>query len=138
MTGSSHRRTDAGSMAVEIVLLTPVLLMFIYLIVAGGRYVAVQGEVEATARDAARAASFERSLGAAQAAAADITSSSLDREISCSGLSWSGTNFVAGGQVRVTLDCSVSYSGLGLIGLPGSVSVDGSSTAPLDQYRRTE
>ena len=124
-------------MAVEVVILTPVLLMFIYLIVAGGRYVAVQGEVEATARDAARAASFERSFGAAQAVAADVMNSSLDPDVSCQGLSFGGTNFVAGGQVTVTLDCRVSYDGLGLIGLPGSVSVDGTSTAPLDQYRRT-
>lgn len=124
-------------MAVEVVILTPVLLMFIYLIVAGGRYVAVQGEVEATARDAARAASFERSFGAAQAVAADVMNSSLDPDVSCQGLSFGGTSFVAGGQVTVTLDCRVSYDGLGLIGLPGSVSVDGTSTAPLDQYRRT-
>jgi Flp pilus assembly protein TadG len=125
-------------MAVEIVLLTPVLLMFIYLIVAGGRYVAVQGEVEATARDAARAASFERSLGAAQSAAASITRSSLDGDLACSGLSYAGTSFVAGGQVSVTLQCRVDWDDLGLIGLPGSVAVDGTSIAPLDQYRRTE
>lgn len=125
-------------MSVEVVLLTPVLLMFIYLIVAGGRYVAVRGEVEATARDAARAASMERSLGAAQATAADVMLSGIDRDVSCPGLSFGGTNFVAGGQVTVTLECRVSYDGLGLIGLPGSISVDGSSTAPLDTYRRTE
>lgn len=124
-------------MSVEVVLLTPVMLMFIYLIVAGGRFVAVQGEVEATARDAARAASMERSLGAAQATAADVMRSGLDRDVSCGGLSFAGTDFVAGGQVTVTLDCRVSYEGLGLIGLPGGVSVDGSSTAPLDTYRRT-
>ena len=40
MTG---RRDERGSMAVEIVILTPVLMMFVMLIVACGRYVAVQG-----------------------------------------------------------------------------------------------
>lgn len=131
-----RRRPESGSMAVEVVLLTPVLLMFIYLIVAGGRYVSVRGEVEATARDAARAASLERSPAAAQGAADRIVNSSLDSEVSCAGLSFAGTRFVAGGQVSVTLECRVSYDGLGLIGLPGSVAVDGSSVAPLDQYRR--
>lgn len=125
-------------MSVEIVLLTPVLLMFIYLIVAGGRYVAVQGEVEAVARDAARAASMERSLSAAQSSAADVMSRGLESDVSCQGLSFAGTDFVPGGQVRVELACRVSYDGLGLIGLPGSVSVDGASTAPLDRFRRTE
>ena len=50
------RRDERGSMAVEVVILAPVLLMFVMLVVAGGRYVGVQGDIEAAARDAARAA----------------------------------------------------------------------------------
>ena len=46
-------------MAVEVVILAPVLLMFVMLVVAGGRYVSVQGDIEAAARDAARAASLQ-------------------------------------------------------------------------------
>lgn len=125
-------------MAIEVVLLTPLLLMFIMLIAAGGRYVAVQGEIEATARDAARAASLEREAGAAEAAAGSIVRSSLDPDVACSAPSFRGTDFRAGGMVVVTLDCDVSYDGLGLIGLPGSVAIDGESAAPIDQYRRTE
>ena len=38
-------------------------------------------------------------------------------------------------EIEVQLRCEVSYAGLGLIGLPGAVSVDASSAAPLDPYR---
>ncbi len=39
------RPSDAGSMSVEIVLITPLLVAFMLLVVAFGRYVAVRGEV---------------------------------------------------------------------------------------------
>jgi hypothetical protein len=60
---------------------------------------------------------------------------SLDDGTTCRPLGLSG--FAAGGVVRVDLDCEVSYRGLGLIGLPGSVRVQTMSQAPIDIYRRT-
>jgi Flp pilus assembly protein TadG len=122
-------------MAVELVILTPVLMMFVMLIVACGRYVAVQGDMQATARDAVRAASLQRDTAAAHAAAGQVIAQSLDRDTSCSGFTLSG--FAAGGTARIDLNCSVSYAGLGLIGLPGSVGVSAASNAPIDVYRRT-
>ncbi len=127
-------RSERGSMAVEIVLLTPVLMAFVILIVMFGRYVAVRGDVDATARDAARAASFENSLPAARQAAAATVRASLDKETTCADIEVNGP-FEAGGEVTVVLHCRVSFDGLGLIGVPGSVAVEGSSTVPLDPYR---
>ena len=43
-----------------------------------------------------------------------------------------------GGEVTVSLDCTVSFEGLGLIGVPGTVGMDASSTVPLDPYRSFE
>ena len=129
------RRDEAGSMAVEIVILTPVLMMFVMLIAACGRYVAVQGDIQATARDAVRAASLQRTQDAAHVAASTIVQQSLDKGTTCRPLQLSG--FEAGGIVRVDLDCEVSYAGLGLIGLPGSVRLQTMSQAPIDVYRRT-
>ncbi|WP_240755601.1 TadE/TadG family type IV pilus assembly protein [Nocardioides iriomotensis] len=129
------RRDESGSMAVEVVILTPVLMMFVMLIAACGRYVAVQGDIQATARDAVRAASLERTVDAAHVAATRIVQQSLDDGTTCRPLGLSG--FAAGGVVRVDLDCEVSYRGLGLIGLPGSVRVQTMSQAPIDIYRRT-
>jgi Flp pilus assembly protein TadG len=122
-------------MAVEVVILTPVLMMFVMLIVACGRYVAVQGDIQATARDAVRAASLERDYSTAYAAAGEVVRQSLDRDTACSGFTLTG--FAQGGVAQVDLDCTVSYAGLGLIGLPGTVSVDAVSNAPIDVYRRT-
>lgn len=133
----SVRRDEQGSMAVEIVILTPVLMGFVLLIVAFGRYVSIQGDIEATARDAARAASLETSRGAAQQAAHRVVASSLEAKTDCAAPQLGG-RWGAGGEVSVSLDCRVSYDGLGLIGLPGSVSIDATSFVPLDPYRRFE
>ena len=122
-------------MAVEVVILTPVLMMFVMLIAAGGRYVAVQGDIQATARDAVRAASLERSAAEAHAAASSVMQQSLDDATNCRPLALSG--FAPGGIARVDLDCEVSDAGLGLIGLPGSVRIQAVSQAPIDVYRRT-
>jgi Flp pilus assembly protein TadG len=127
--------SERGSMSVEVVILTPLLMAFVMLVVACGRYVAVQGDMEGTARDAVRAASLERSPDAARAAAADVVRESLDKDTDCNTPDLSGT-FQAGGTITVTLHCTVSYSGLGLIGLPGSVAVHADSSSPLDRYKR--
>ena len=132
------RRSGRGSMAVEIVILAPIMLAFMMLVVAAGRLVAVKGDLEAASRDAARAASLERDSSSADSRAAAIVGASLDSQTTqCRGTSLGGSNFVAGGFVRVSLNCQVSYNGLGLIGLPGSVTVKATSTAPIDTYRRT-
>jgi Flp pilus assembly protein TadG len=123
-------------MAVEIVLLAPVMMAFMLLVVAGGRYVAVRGDVEAASRDAVRAASLERTEAAARATAVDTADAALQDVGRCQNAALSG-NFVSGGTITVTISCEVSYDGLGLIGLPGSKTVTISSSAPIDLYRRT-
>lgn len=129
-------RGDRGSMAVEVVILIPMLLMVVMLIVAFGRYVSAEGVTEAAAREAARAASLERDVTSARAAAAAAASSSLPANLSCGPATVTGA-FVAGGIITVDLTCQVSWQNLGFIGLGGSVAVSGSSSAPLDQFRRT-
>jgi hypothetical protein len=98
--------------------------------------VAVRGEVEAASRDAVRAASLERDSGAARNAAVQTAGASLAGRWRCEDLLLEG-DFVAGGTITVRLNCAVPVSDLGLLGLPGNVSVKGASSAPLDLYRRT-
>ncbi len=129
-------RRDRGSMSVEVVLLMPILVMFTLLVVAGGRYVSVRGDVDAAARDAARAASFERNYADANASASQVATSALGGFSDCV-VENIGGDFIAGGEVDVTLNCEVTNSGLGLIGLGGTWSVSGTASAPLDTYRRT-
>jgi Flp pilus assembly protein TadG len=129
-------RRERGSMAVEVVLITPVLVAFLLLVISFGRYVAVRGDVESATRDAVRAASIERSSGSAVLAARRTASASLTGHARCQPAELSG-GFAAGGTITATLSCSVPLTDLGLLGLPGSVSVSASSSAPLDLYRRT-
>lgn len=129
--------TERGSMAIEIVLLAPVLVALILLVVGTGRYVDRQGDVEAAAREAARAASYARDYASAQDAAQQAATNALPPSVSCQPADLSQSNFSAGGTVRVTVSCQVGFSELGFIGLPGSASLSGSSSAPLDQWRRT-
>jgi hypothetical protein len=126
---------DTGSMAVEMILLAPILVGFLLLVVAFGRYVSVRGEVEAASRDAVRAASMERSAGAA-AASAQRTANAALNGWTCDDIILGGA-FQAGGTIEVSLRCHVRFSDLGLLGLPGEASVTGDSSAPLDLYRRT-
>lgn len=138
--GSSRRSPnrcsrDRGTMAVEMVVLVPVLFAFILLIVAGGRLVLRQGEIDSAARDAARAASISRTSGEARGAASSAISASMG-SLPC-GTSVDTSNFVANGQVGVRITCTVSFGDLGLVGLPGSTTLRGESIAPLDQFRRT-
>lgn len=128
---------ERGSMAVEVVLMTPVLVAFLLLVVAFGRYVAVQGDMEAAARDAAREASLQVSSGAASNAARKVVNDSLDDGTDCTQISVGGA-WRPGGEVVVRMHCDISLSGLGLIGLPGSVGIDTESAVPLDPYRRYE
>ncbi|GAA3620147.1 pilus assembly protein [Kineosporia mesophila] len=132
----SQRTRDRGSMSVEVVLITPVLVAFMLLVIAFGRYVAVRGDVEAASRDAVRAASLERDIGSARAAASATANASLGGRWTCETVGLTG-NFVAGGMIETELSCRVPVDDLGLLGLPGTVTVRATSSAPLDIYRRT-
>lgn len=134
---ATRRAREDGSMAVEVVLMIPILVLFMLLVVAGGRWVSVRGDMEAAARDAARAASLERSYGAARAAAGEAATVALEGFASCRMGDFT-SDFVAGSSVEVTIDCDVPNDGLGLLGVPGSLSMRATGSAPLDTYRRTE
>ena len=128
---------DAGSMAVEVVLITPVLVVFMLMVVAFGRLVWVRGQVEAASRDAARAASIARTQGQAFDDARAVIDDQIEGRATCQNPTFPGTDFESGGVVTVRLVCDVSYSELGLLGLPASTTVTAQSSAPIDRFRRT-
>ena len=132
-------RADAGergSMSVEMIVLVPVLLLIVMIAVAGGRLVSAEGMVQAAARDAARAASIERSAGEADAAARRSLAAADTANAQCSGGVDVG-GFGRGGTVTATVSCRVELSDLGLVFLPGATTVTASSTAPVDSWRGT-
>ena len=127
---------ERGSMSVEMIVLVPVLLLIVMIAVAGGRLVSAEGMVQAAARDAARAASIERSAGEADAAARRSLAAADTAKARCSGGVDVG-GFGRGGTVTATVSCRVELSDLGLVFLPGATTVTANSTAPVDTWRGT-
>jgi Flp pilus assembly protein TadG len=122
-------------MAVEVVLMVPILFLFLLLVVVGGRYVSVKADIEAAARDAARAASLERTPADSQSAANSVAVVALDDFATCWVSGVTG-NLDAGGAVDVEIDCDVPNDGLGLLGIGGTTRISATGSAPIDTYRR--
>lgn len=123
-------------MAIEVVILAPVLIAVMMLIVGLGRYVDRRGDVEAMARDAVRSASMERDISAARQAAQAIINSTRPAGVSCAPIDLTG-DFEPGGMINVRVSCQVSFDELGFAGFPGNATLEGESSAPIDSLRGT-
>jgi Flp pilus assembly protein TadG len=122
------------------VLLAPVFLLFLLFLVGAGRLVEAQGEVNGAARDAARAASVERTGADAEAAAADAAAASLEgacepQVTSTVTLPQGEDDDREGGRVRVEVTCSLD---LGFLGFGAAKEIRGDSVVPLERFRRVE
>ncbi|GAA4205611.1 pilus assembly protein [Streptosporangium oxazolinicum] len=136
LTSRSTRgaRDDRGSLSAETVLLAPVFLLFLLFLVGAGRVVEAQGEVNGAARDAARAASVERTLSDAESAADEAARGALSGECEPE-VSLSGTTWEEGGQVHAEVTCSLD---LEFLGFGAAKDIKGDSVVPLEQFRRVE
>jgi len=134
---AARERPDAGVSAVEMVILAPLMLMFVLLLVAFGLLVRAHSSLDGAARDAARAGSLQRNLGAATSAARDAAVA--DAANICAGGRvnvTTGGSFVSGGMFTVHVSCEVrALKWLGFKNL--TTSVDATSAAPIDTFRRT-
>lgn len=126
---------DRGSMSTETVLLAPVILLFLLFLVGAGRLVEAQEEVNGAARDAARAASVERTLADAEGAATDAATAVLDGQCANPRATLDGSDFTEGGQVRAEVTCDLD---LGFLGFDATRQVTGVAVVPLEQFRRVE
>ena len=129
---------ERGAAAVELVLVTPVLIVLMLFAVAGGRLASSRAEVDAAARDSARAASLARSAVMAERdgrAAAETTLA--NRGVSCRTLTVmvDTSDFRPGGTVAATVNCDVDLADLTGLGLPGSRSVASRFVEPVDTFR---
>lgn len=130
-------------MSLEMVLMTPIFIGFLMLLVGVGRIIDAQSQVDGAARDAARSASVARSESDAVTRAADTVAFSLNGHDWCTGGPQAETDTGAwgpGGRVTVTVTCDAELGGLSFIGLPGTKTLTGAATAPIDtySYRGTE
>lgn len=132
---------ERGSSVVEVVILAPALGLFLALIIAGGRVALAHQAVEASAAEAARAASIARTQGQAGADARTAATSSLaSQSTRCVSTSVSvdtsgfATPVGTPASVSATVACQVDLAGL-LPGLPGSMTITATMRSPLDTYR---
>lgn len=138
--GCRRAHGDGGAASTELVLIMPVLIAFFSLVVVAGRLTDAKGDVVSAASDAARAASLQPSLGAAQAAAQDIATDSVaDEGIECIGGVQVAIDpdpaFERGATLHATVTCDVQTGDLALLNLPGVVTVTEHAWEPIDAYR---
>ena len=126
-----------GSLTVELVVLTPLVVLFLLLAVGFGRYEVTRQEVVAAARTAAEEAAVAVSASAAQADGRSAAIPVLEPQHICMAPSVivDTANFIPGGSVRVTVSCQVSMADLSIPGMPGTVIVQVVQSAPLDPFR---
>jgi hypothetical protein len=136
----TRSRIDNGSVAVEVVLITPALIALLLLVVLGGRLTGAQSRVRHAAASAARAASLRSSLPAAESDALATARRDLERaHVECSGgpAVELGGSLLPGERVTVTVRCQVPLSDLGLLGLGRSVHEVSATSAEIIDLRRS-
>jgi Flp pilus assembly protein TadG len=131
-------RKETGSAAVELVLVTPVLIVLLLFVVFVGRLASARADVDAAARDGARAASLARSPAAAARDGREAVEATLAGErVTCRTLSVSieAASFRPGGSVGATVTCAVDLGDLTSLGVPGTRTVSAAFSEPVDLFR---
>ncbi|MGA1070568.1 MAG: TadE family protein [Ilumatobacteraceae bacterium] len=129
-------KTDSGSVTVEMVLLTPVLMVLILFGIYSGRASESLTQVRSAADQAARGAA-KVSRSRIETTAFQIAERALTSEsISCIDFSVSTALVEQGNNdaVRVEISCTINTEGLTLLGLTQR-RVTASSTEVLDRWR---
>lgn len=134
--------SERGSASVEAVVGFPAFILFVGLIIFGGRTATTHASVESAATDAARSASLARSSADAQTAARESAQSSLsNQKINCLSIDISVDTSAftkpvgQSGTVAVTVQCRLDLSDLSVPGVPGSRVIRASVSSPLDTWR---
>jgi Flp pilus assembly protein TadG len=127
---------ERGSVTVEAVILIPVVMLFVVLALAFGRYESIEAEIAGAARAGVEAASVSANPDLAAQAAREAALPAITGE-ACGDISiqTDASDFRPGGDVRVTVSCTVQLSDIGAPGLPGASTVIDTQTAPIDPYR---
>lgn len=129
---------ESGAVATELVLLTPLLLLMLFFVVALGRMVAGRLDVDGAAAQAARAASIARDPATATAMARQAATTALASDhVTCGHLAVATdtADFTPGGQVSVTVTCTVDLADLVGLRLPASQAMSSTATSVIDAYR---
>jgi Flp pilus assembly protein TadG len=135
-----HTVGQTGSMTVELVVLAPVVVLFALVAIGLGRVEQARQELADAARAGAEAASVVSSSGQAPVAAANAAVPALaDQAHVCASPTVNTDTSLFGppGRVQVTVVCHVGLSDV-LPGVPGSISLQATQSAPVDPYRAVQ
>jgi len=138
MTLYPKSRDETGSSTVEAVVLVPVLMVFVLLSIAFGRYEMTSAEVVGAAQSAAESAAIMPSGTQAVVAAnqeAMLALSGSKYSCSTTRVTTDVAHFVPSGNVTVIVSCELRLSDLGAPGVPGSTTVVAVQIAPIDPFR---
>lgn len=139
---TTRTRDERGSAAIEAAIGLPAFILFVGLIIAGGRLALAEQALQSAAADAARTASIARSAGDADISAGREAETSLNNQkLDCRSIQvvvdTSGFRVPTGqpADVTVTLSCRVDLADLLVPGVPGSRVIQASMTSPIDTWR---
>lgn len=133
-----RKHADAGFTAVELAIVTPVVIVLLLGVVALGRVTQGRQLVDQAAAAGARAAAVVGSPSQAGTTSREAVASTLSQAgLSCdqSDVDVDTSQFRAGGSVSVTVRCTVNMSALTLSGVPGAMTLTATSRSPLETYR---
>ncbi|MDT0342891.1 TadE/TadG family type IV pilus assembly protein [Streptomyces litchfieldiae] len=133
-----RRMRDRGVSSIEVVILAPVVIGFVLVLVALGQLVSGRSAVSGAARDAARAGSLERSTSAAMREAEEVAEHQLG-DVCVAGsvrvVRTSPAGHEPGSLFGVEVSCRVR--GLDMLGVGVTSTLSGTSSSPIDPYRRS-
>lgn len=128
-----------GFAALELTIMVTFVIVMLLVIAAAGRVSHGRQLVDQAAQAAARAGSLSLTPGDAQVAAEQAATQTLaDGGLSCGSMrvSLDTSRWYAGGDVVAQLSCNADLSALTTAGVPGTVTLNASSTSPLESYRQ--
>lgn len=131
-------RGERGTMALELAILAPIMLMLFMFLLACGRYYQTASLMENAAREGARAASQARSAGDAQARLDEAVGRAAGQAVDSCESSAGGaitSRFAAGQTLSVEVSCTIDYRDLGLLGLSGDTTITRRFSSSVDPYR---
>lgn len=135
-------RDEQGSAALEAAVAVPAFMLFVGLIILGGRIATAHQALESAAADAARTASLARTAHDAEGAAQEAAETSLvNQQLACLEVDvtvdTSGFAVAIGrdASVAVTVECRLDLGDLAVPGVPGSRILRSHMSSPLDTWR---
>lgn len=131
-------RGEHGWAVIEATLLLPVALLVLGFLVLAGRLATATSDVTAASRDAARAASqADTATGAELLATSSARRALADQRVTCGSLDVrvDTARFAPGGEVAVTVSCTVNLADVVIPGIPGERTVSATSVEVIDRLR---